>query len=462
MIKYIIILAAILTGLTELEAKKMNINIDLAQFNSSEGIICEVYYTFPDTTFKYIPDEKGYKGELFFSIKIKAAEGLVTGHRWIVTNYVDTIRKNHLNDLIGQQNFALDPGQYKLEINIKDLHDESSGAEKEFDLVIRDFNDNNIALSDIQLAKIIEKKDEAKVDWDKKFLKSNLYVIPNPRSDYFGEEPKLTAYYELYNARKFSKEGITIDYRILDGARREVFKHSEKNYPDKNELAQIISIPLNALPTGKYYFTTTINPSSNLTDTITGVKQFYLFNQDIPPQMDIQFTESKSFENSIFSAMNSDQVDELFNQSSYIATKSEKRAYKNLSELKAKQRFLYRFWDTRDPDTSTVINERLVELREAIKYANTYFKFGNTPGWKTERGRVLLEYGFPTQRDRHMADENQKPYEEWFYDEIQGGVRFYFVDRSGYGNFILVHSTAYGEMYDPDWFEKYVKSRDDF
>jgi hypothetical protein len=63
------------------------------------------------------------------------------------------------------------------------------------------------------------------------------------------------------------------------------------------------------------------------------------------------------------------------------------------------------------------------------------------PGWRTERGRTLLKYGFPTQRNIFPQRDAKVAAEEWFYSEIRGGVYFYFVDRLMNNTFILAHST---------------------
>jgi hypothetical protein len=49
-----------------------------------------------------------------------------------------------------------------------------------------------------------------------------------------------------------------------------------------------------------------------------------------------------------------------------------------------------------------------------------------------------------------------RAWEEWHYTRYEGGAFFYFVERLGYNDYILVHSTVTGEMYNPDWYEKYV------
>ena len=108
---------------------------------------------------------------------------------------------------------------------------------------------------------------------------------------------------------------------------------------------------------------------------------------------------------------------------------------------------------------NTIINERLVDFRKAADFADRFFHYGlNINGWKTDPGRILLKYGFPTERNQHTAEGNLRAYEEWFYGEIQGGVYFYFVDMHGYNNYILVNSTALNETYNSDWYNQYVPS----
>ncbi len=145
-----------------------------------------------------------------------------------------------------------------------------------------------------------------------------------------------------------------------------------------------------------------------------------------------------------------------------IARDEEIYQARSLNDTKAKQRFLFKFWSQRDSDTNTVWNEYLREFRSNVEFANNFFSYGkNSQGWKTERGRVLLKYGMPTNSEVHISSGLERAYEEWFYENVQGGVYFYFVDISSIGNFILTHSTAMGETYYPDWFNRYVPTTPD-
>ncbi|GBD89470.1 hypothetical protein BMS3Abin04_00175 [bacterium BMS3Abin04] len=72
-------------------------------------------------------------------------------------------------------------------------------------------------------------------------------------------------------------------------------------------------------------------------------------------------------------------------------------------------------------------------------------------GFKTDRGRVYLEYGPPDQIDRYPNQTGQKPYEVWQYQSIEGGVIFIFADLTGYSDYELLTSTKRGEVRDDNW-----------
>ena len=72
-------------------------------------------------------------------------------------------------------------------------------------------------------------------------------------------------------------------------------------------------------------------------------------------------------------------------------------------------------------------------------------------GWKSDRGRVFLMYGEPSEIERFPNQQNTKPYEIWHYNEIQGGVIFVFADLTGFSRYTLVHSTMRGEVSDQNW-----------
>jgi GWxTD domain-containing protein len=82
-----------------------------------------------------------------------------------------------------------------------------------------------------------------------------------------------------------------------------------------------------------------------------------------------------------------------------IMTKEEKEIYKRLPDHESRLKFIDEFWKKRDPTPGTEENESKQEFILRIAYANKWFR--ETPkgeGWNTERGRILLQLGFPDER----------------------------------------------------------------
>lgn len=78
----------------------------------------------------------------------------------------------------------------------------------------------------------------------------------------------------------------------------------------------------------------------------------------------------------------------------YIIAEAERQEFLSLESDADRDRFIERFWEMRDPDTSTEENEFRKEHYWRIEEANRRFAEG-VPGWRTDRGRVFIRHGPP-------------------------------------------------------------------
>ena len=78
----------------------------------------------------------------------------------------------------------------------------------------------------------------------------------------------------------------------------------------------------------------------------------------------------------------------------WIITDEERKAFKALSNDEERDAFIEQFWLRRNPSPDSPENEFREEHYRRIAYANEHFAAGK-PGWKTDRGRVYIEYGKP-------------------------------------------------------------------
>jgi GWxTD domain-containing protein len=93
------------------------------------------------------------------------------------------------------------------------------------------------------------------------------------------------------------------------------------------------------------------------------------------------------------------------------------------------------FWRERDPSPDTRENELMQEYYSRVARANQLFG-SFRQGWETDRGEVYIRFGPPDEVERHPYEVGQRPYEIWYYYDIQR--RFIFVDEMGYGEYRLV------------------------
>jgi len=363
------------------------------------------------------------------------------------------------NLLIGKQTFVVPSDHYTLRFRIRDAYRANSATlQRTVPIVVRRWSTDTITSSSIELAQWIARHDTSDPHQvNRSFVKNGLYVVPLPSATFEGTMPMLYAYTELYNLKCCAVDSITLHYRIHNAAMNEVFDLRYRRPVLGNDQAEVVSIPLDGIPSGAYYLTLGIERDRSA-DIILGRQQFYLINPEIPPEQPHLLSEDELFLQSPFATMDESQLAIEVASTRLIARPSELDPYDQLTEPVAKRRFLFRFWLQRDPDPTTTVNERFEEFRKARDYAAKYYRTQRYPhGWNSDRGRVLLKYGFPTQIDRaYFNMDAARPHEIWRYDNVQGGVMFVFVDVDGTENFILVHSTALNEIRNENWYRQFA------
>jgi len=129
-----------------------------------------------------------------------------------------------------------------------------------------------------------------------------------------------------------------------------------------------------------------------------------------------------------------DNLDEAIEQLRYIASPKVLREMKKGTEKEKKEKFL-KFWAAMDPSPGTERNELMEEYYKRVKYANEHFS-GFLPGWKTDMGMIFILFGPPNDVEKHPFEINTKPYEIWYYYDINR--TFVFVDETGFGDYRLI------------------------
>lgn len=458
--KRIVLILVFLT--LNLNSAQLNIKFDCAVFrNDSINNLLELYFSFPSNSIRYISDSTGFRGQLDIELDIiKDGKTIESINSKFPVVTLEVIR-NEPYDLLGIKVIKVPVGKFDLTVKATDANAKENIIEKNFSFGHKNHFAPKISISDIQIASKIETESKKSYPWDPSFKKNSLYVIPNPGAEIVSSHPAVNSYIEIYNSQKLDGDSIKVTYSVKDATLNEVFSYPRLRKANKEGLVESISLPIEALSTGVYYLKILVEKSNHDYDSVSAMKKFYVWNTDIPAKPLEKFFESISFEQSEFATLTEEQVNIAFEQVKVIASNYDKDLFEKCTTLDAKQRFMYAFWKNRNTDTVQTYNVELEKYRELIDFANKNFKYGLfVDGWRTSRGKVLLKYGHPTNIDKIVQVSDKLPYEKWYFDEIQGGAEFYFVDFTGYGNFVLVHSTAVGEIKNPNWYEQYILKKD--
>ncbi len=110
----------------------------------------------------------------------------------------------------------------------------------------------------------------------------------------------------------------------------------------------------------------------------------------------------------------------------YIITPEEQKIFAQLKDDPSRAAFIYKFWARRDPTPKTLANEYRHMFWERVRDANEKFTDSSSPGWKTDRGKIYILYGPPTEiREDPNAETGGLP------AAGQGLIRWIYEGRPG-------------------------------
>jgi GWxTD domain-containing protein len=438
----------------------MHVDFDYARFVGNDSLVyVEVYYSIPENRITYKHSNGRILGGVNMDVWVTRGSERVVDRSWTVPHQVaDTAQLALGRNLAGVTAFGVTPGDYTCFLRASDFLDSTRVETRTLALQVVGFPSNIEALSDLELSTSIR---QIEPDKDNVFYKNTLEVIPNAPGVYGSAVPTLFYYVEAYNLKRAGLSRYNTRTLVKDGSGNEVFRQEREKERTSSSSVEVGSVSLRKLDGGTYTLVFQLYDSTR--PSITSVsKKFFVYK----PSAQTQAASRRSagdFLGSEFGIMTEEELDQDFAYAQYVASRSDVANYEELSSVRderqrldSKRAFLYRFWQSRDADTLTASNEFRQEYQRRVKQANEKFSHMNRPGWKTDRGRVYIVYGPPEDIERFPNEQDRMPYEIWSYYSLEGGVIFAFVDRTGFGDLFLAHSTYRSEIHDEDWL-RYVQ-----
>ncbi|MCZ7558129.1 MAG: GWxTD domain-containing protein [Bacteroidia bacterium] len=426
--------------------QKLRMDVDLASFRfGADTSFVELYYAFPRSALTFSYEEGVYRGAALMHAILRSQdrdEDPVL-KAWRVPVQLQDTANLEQRSLIGRVNFLLKPGRYNITVIGRDEHQAALSDSVAMLYEVRGFGPKNPLFSDIELASSIERAEE---DAANIFYKNTLEVIPNPALLYGKQLPNVLYYAELYNG---DLEHFMVKSEIVSSYGKTMISTAKKRSGKHPSRVEVGSLNTSTLPSGVYTLILSLGDTTGQMK-LSQSKMFYVFNPDIPLDTAAAVAVADLIA-AEFTAMSESELDDQFAMATYICSKDERNIWKSLSGAEPKKKFLTKFWRDRDPDYSTPSNEAYDVYKQLIAAANEQFRTAYRKGWKSDRGRVFILYGPPDYVERRSNESDMKPHEIWRYDNIEGGVEFVFVDRGGFNDYELVHSTKRNEISNEDW-----------
>jgi GWxTD domain-containing protein len=295
--------------------------------------------------------------------------------------------------------------------------------------------------SDLELCSNIKTSDQK----NELFYKNSLEVMPNPTLIFgVASHPMMFSYAEIYNLNL--EQTYTVKSQVV-GQDGKVVKEASKSrkYGVKNAV-EAGTTNVASIPSGKYRFRLTIADDTG-NAVVQTEKTFYIYN----PHIQGTQVSSASIKASELAGLTGDELAEEFRRAQYVATDQELKTFSQITSAEGRREFLAKFWTEVEVGRMGQSGIPRMAYLQRVSTANQRFRAMSREGWRTDRGRVFIIYSEPDEIERFPSSENSKPYEMWNYYGIENGVVFVFVDRSGFGDYVLVHSTKRGELRDDEW-----------
>ncbi len=437
-----------------LAGDRFRIWLDQAQFLGADNqCYVEIYYACPMNGIGYRQGEQNhFEGIVYFSLNIFQDDSLWANKQWKTQSQLsDTAglwqNKQHLIDLI---RYPIQPGhRYTIQIYSKDHY---SGAidSAQVNFTSRKLLGDQLTSSDLLIASSIKPFSQTS---DPKFRKRAYDVVPKPDRSFGVDVHDLYYYFELYNiSSSLPDSHYAILWQIADSSGRVVGHNADVlewrpiAHKSTREIGQI---GVWELVDGHYTLSCYLQLRSAKVSELIGQKDFFVRK---PTQIASAAQAASWVEQPTFlEGLSEAQLDQEYDQMFALTNKELRNIYANLSSIEQKRTQIYNLWAMHAGQvglpTTEFRNRFLARIYEADQKYKTSFK----RGWKTDQGVVFLKYGPPTDIERHPSEAGTKPFEIWRYENLEGGVIFVFIDRTGFNQYELVHSTKRGELSDQNW-----------
>lgn len=394
-------------------------------------------------------EEGGFAGGVEVSIIILDATQAVVNFDKYQLNTPTIQDSSKMNfSIMDQRRFVVPNKTLSVEITVTDLFDPTNVFVSTE--VISALQTDMVQISDIQFVETYQA-----TEGSGPFVKNGIEMTPYPLNFFPSAHTSIKFYGEVYHTdTKLAGEPFMVTFSIRDYQTDEINQSFFQYIKAESQpvYSFLRDMPITDLPGGNYNLVVEVRNKKN--ELITQ-KKVFIQRANKGPVNGWENISMINTEGTFTETYSEEQLNYFLDVIKPRASQSDLAIIESLSprvESDMKRKFLYNFWVERAPDDPYTAWKKYLEL---VKEANDEFSTPSRQGYKTDRGRVYLQYGRPWDIVTSVNEPGAYPYEIWFYTTLpdrQSSIGFAFYEPSGVSNdYQLLHSNARGELHDPRW-----------
>jgi len=408
------------------------------------------------TSLQFISGSFKYKGDgagnLLASVEITqvfSKDGeIIIADKYLLDSPI--MKDSIVDDFYDVQNYALEPGTYVYDLEIKDaISGETVTGQQEIE--VKAIDPDKISLSGIEFIEDVRKSEEAN-----NFTKSGYFMLPYLTNYFPPEINKIAFYTEIYNANKVLGENepfiLTCSVESYETGQKvnDIFKF--KRLQSGKVVPSIMFVPIENLPSGDYNLMLNLINKEN--DTIFTEALFFQRRNDIVAQtinyedleIDPSFREDITYDSLPYFLGSLMPISEPYDYENI-------RKMLKLRDTASMENYFFSYWYETAPEDPY---GEWLKYKKQVYYTEKLFGTLIKHGWETDRGRIHLKYGSPNAVADRQRDAEVPAYQIWHYYRIgqRSDVRFVFYNPSRATNdYPLLHSDMQGELQNYKWQE---------
>lgn len=440
----ILLLILLISSASNAQERRLRAYLDNKQFFAPEvGNYVEFHLHFIGYSINYKGKDGGLIGDLAVIMKISNEEGVVREDAYRLET--PFMKDSLVEDFYDIRRFQLDPGTYEFALELMDLNSENESLKTTQMLVVSEMSDA-ISISNIEAAEFASKGDGTSP-----FFKSGYDIIPRLVTFYPQELNSIPVYFELYNTNQLPDSVFAVRQTVTNAENGFEFAQlSQTTRHLTNPVVPVLrEVDISTIPTGKFILTYKLL-NRNMLEL---AEESYEFERSNDGGFELNAADvvmDPAFQESITDDSVGFYLESLIPISSATGVKNILAVAKSKDGDEARKH-IQLYWMATDPENTF---ESWIKYKSQVDLVQRIYSTNFQDGFETDRGRVYLQYGSPTNIIERENSTSEYPFEIWVYNEIGkfSNKRFIFYNPDLVNNtYRLLHSDMLGELKNPGW-----------